>query len=386
MKEGSDRLGRLILVLGGARSGKSRYAERLAACYDTVTYLATGAVTDAEMADRIARHRAERPAHWRTVEEGYHPAAAVRDVRGVVLLDCVSFLASNHLLRDEEGCEEALMKELEALADLDADVIAVSNEVGMGVVPEHRLGRLFRDVLGRANQYLAARAEQVFVCFAGIPVDVKRLADRPADVPGDLSRRADRSAGSVEGERMSKNLGVAKDLDRGLILINTGDGKGKSTAAFGTVVRAVGQGLKPIVIQFVKGNWRTGEQKAMEILGVEMHQMGYGFMRFRPSHKTEEEHFAQMQGTFDFAREKAATGAYDLMVLDEINVAIALGGLDPAAVIRWLQAEKPTKLHVFLTGRGAPQALIEAADLVTEMRLVKHHFQAGIGAVRGLEF
>lgn len=185
---------------------------------------------------------------------------------------------------------------------------------------------------------------------------------------------------------MSENLGIAKGLERGLVLINTGDGKGKSTASFGTVARAVGQGLKPIVIQFVKGNWRTGEQKAMELLGVEMYQMGYGFIKIRPSHKSEEEHFAKMQGTFEFAKEKAATGEYDLMVLDEINVAISMGGLDPADVLRWLREEKPVGMHVILTGRGAPQLLIDAADLVTEMKLIKHHFQAGIGAVRGLEF
>jgi cob(I)alamin adenosyltransferase len=185
---------------------------------------------------------------------------------------------------------------------------------------------------------------------------------------------------------MSKNLGIAKGLERGLILVNTGDGKGKSTAAFGTVARAVGQGLKPIIIQFVKGNWRTGEQKAMEMLGVEMYQMGYGFIKIRPSHKTEEEHFARMQATFAFAREKAASGGYDLMVLDEINVAIAMGGLDSADVVRWLREEKPPKLHVILTGRGATQELIAGADLVTEMRLVKHHYEDGVGAVRGIEF
>ncbi|HEY8348140.1 MAG TPA: bifunctional adenosylcobinamide kinase/adenosylcobinamide-phosphate guanylyltransferase [Symbiobacteriaceae bacterium] len=169
-------MGKLTLILGGARSGKSRFAEALASRYDTVTYLATGVVTDPEMAERVARHRATRPAHWRTVEEPYHPAAAVRDARGVVLLDCVTFLVSNHLLRDEAGGEQAALAELEALLTLEADVIAVSNEVGMGVVPEYPLGRLFRDAVGRANQFLAARAEQVFVCFAGIPVEIKRLA------------------------------------------------------------------------------------------------------------------------------------------------------------------------------------------------------------------
>jgi len=171
-------MGVLTLVLGGARSGKSRYAERLAGRYDRVVYLATGQVTDDEMAERIARHQADRPAHWVTVEEGYAPAAALSrtDLRGaVVLLDCVSFLASNHLLQDEAGCEAALMRELAALFQLDVDLIAVSNEVGLSVVPEYKLGRLYRDLLGRANQYLASRAERVFLCFAGIPVDIKRL-------------------------------------------------------------------------------------------------------------------------------------------------------------------------------------------------------------------
>lgn len=177
-------MGKLTLVLGGARSGKSRYAEQLASRYEQVVYLATGQVTDEEMAERVRRHQADRPAHWLTVEEGYAPAAALTGVAkegGVVLLDCISFLVSNHLLRDEHGCEEAIMAELAALCALDRDIIAVSNEVGQGVVPEYKLGRQFRDLLGRANQYLAARAGQVFVCFAGIPVDVKRLA---AEVSG----------------------------------------------------------------------------------------------------------------------------------------------------------------------------------------------------------
>ncbi len=183
-----------------------------------------------------------------------------------------------------------------------------------------------------------------------------------------------------------KVTGIARNLERGLVIVNTGDGKGKSTASFGVVARAVGQGLKCLVVQFVKGNWRTGEQKAMQMLGVEMYQMGYGFIRIRPSHKTEDEHFARMQATFDFAREKAATDAYDLLVLDEACFAMSLGGLDPELVVQWLQQEKPKRLHVILTGRGAPQAIIDAADLVTEMRLVKHYYDRGLGAVRGLEF
>lgn len=171
-------MSRLTLILGGARSGKSRFAQCLAGEYGHVTYLATGVVTDAEMAERVARHRADRPAAWRTIEEPMRPAAALLEAgfdSGAVLLDCVSFLVSNHLLSDEASCEANAIAELEALCSLPVDLICVSNEVGMSVVPEHRLGRLFRDILGRANQYLAARAEHVYVCFAGLPVDVKRL-------------------------------------------------------------------------------------------------------------------------------------------------------------------------------------------------------------------
>lgn len=177
-------------------------------------------------------------------------------------------------------------------------------------------------------------------------------------------------------------------LDRGLILVNTGDGKGKSTAAFGTALRAYGQGLKVLVIQFIKGRWRTGEQRAPEFLpGLEWYQLGYGFVFVQnPSGKTEDEHAQRVRDTWRFAREKVAGGEYDLLVLDEINVAMKMGFLDPAEVVRWLRGEKPRRMHVILTGRGAPPELIDIADTVTEMRPVKHVYQQGVGAVRGIEF
>jgi len=188
----------------------------------------------------------------------------------------------------------------------------------------------------------------------------------------------------VAGKRI---LGIAKGLDRGLVLVNTGDGKGKSTAAFGTALRAVGQGMRVLVVQFIKGNWRTGEQQAPRWLpGLEWYKGGYGFVRIRRSHKTEEEHGQRAQATWAFAREKVAGDGYDLLVLDEINVAMRLGFIDPAEVAGWLTSGKPRRLHVILTGRGAPAEVVEAADTVTEMKLVKHAYQQGIGAVKGIEF
>lgn len=138
------------------------------------------------MAERIARHRAARPAHWRTVEEGLVPAGALEQALAegpadAVLLDCVTLLLSNHLLQQEEGFEARAQQELLRLLRLTRErgltLIAVSNEVGMGLVPEYPLGRLFRDAQGRLNQLLAREADQVYACFTGIAVDIKRIGE-----------------------------------------------------------------------------------------------------------------------------------------------------------------------------------------------------------------
>lgn len=178
----------LTLVLGGAKSGKSRHAEALAAAAGPrVAYVATGVATDPEMAARIAAHRARRPAAWETVEEPLAVAAAVaaRSHLDAVVVDEWGTLAANHLLRvwreeDPTGsaarAAAALQAEVQALAAAArgaAHVIVVSPEVGWSVVPPSPLGRAFRDVLGASNQELAAAASQVFVCFAGIPVRIK---------------------------------------------------------------------------------------------------------------------------------------------------------------------------------------------------------------------
>lgn len=179
--------GKLILVLGGARSGKSSYAERLAVELGGphVLYVATAQAFDDEMRARIAAHRAARPAGWRTLEAPRLAAArlaeAVEDAT-VVLLDCITLLTSNALLAlgDEPpaaAAEETVNREVSALLAAcrasAATWLVVSNEVGLGLVPPYPLGRVYRDVLGRANQRLAAAADQVLFMVAGLPLTVK---------------------------------------------------------------------------------------------------------------------------------------------------------------------------------------------------------------------
>ena len=175
------------MILGGARSGKSDYAQSLAARLSPdVLYVATATAQDDEMAKRIARHRARRPEKWSTLEAPMEVAAALRErIRGydVVLVDCLTMLASNVLLHHEEQpdlAEAALMADLEEVCTLcenaRATLIMVSNEVGMGIVPAYSLGRYYRDILGRANQRVARRADHVLLLIAGLPVDIKTLA------------------------------------------------------------------------------------------------------------------------------------------------------------------------------------------------------------------
>lgn len=177
-------MGRIVLITGGARSGKSAYAERRAAELggDAVTYVATAEALDEEMSRRIARHRAERPAAWRTLEAPRGAGAALRAATTpTVLVDCLTVLASNALLAaeadGEEEAEAAVRGEAEALLEAalsrDGATLVVTNEVGMGVHPPTSLGRWYRDALGRANLLLAARAEEVVLLVSGIPVRVK---------------------------------------------------------------------------------------------------------------------------------------------------------------------------------------------------------------------
>ncbi|WP_170550173.1 cob(I)yrinic acid a,c-diamide adenosyltransferase [Ruegeria atlantica] len=180
-----------------------------------------------------------------------------------------------------------------------------------------------------------------------------------------------------------KKVSQAVDPDRGLVLINTGKGKGKSSAAFGVVIRALGWGQKVAVVQFIKGKWKTGERRFFEERDlVTWHTMGEGFTW---DTQDRERDIAAANAAFDKARALMASGDYDLVVLDEINIALRYEYLSVDQVIDGLN-ERSDKTSVFLTGRDAPQALRDYADLVTEMTEEKHPFQAGIKAQRGVDF
>jgi len=168
----------LILILGGSRSGKSRKAVELAQPYKRKIFLATGVATDEEMRQRIARHQMERGPDWRTIEEPYEIVQTLDQAMhdfDVILLDCLTFWLSNLLLQEED--KNTIPDELSRLTALlrrrEAAFIIVSNEVGMGVVPERSLGRRFRDHAGFANQRIAAIADVVILMVAGHPVQVK---------------------------------------------------------------------------------------------------------------------------------------------------------------------------------------------------------------------
>ena len=170
---------KLILVLGGARAGKSTFAMRLAkelAGEHSVTFIATAQALDDDMAQRISRHQQERPQTWSTIEEPYHLDRALITVpdSSVVLVDCLTLFVSNWLLRGEDRkLPEICQSLLTAVQSQNQTVICVSNEVGLGIVPETPLGRTFRDLLGRINQQFAAAADEVYLLVAGLPLRLK---------------------------------------------------------------------------------------------------------------------------------------------------------------------------------------------------------------------
>ncbi len=177
---------------------------------------------------------------------------------------------------------------------------------------------------------------------------------------------------------------AGKTLEKGLLIVHTGPGKGKSTAAFGLLLRAIGRGQKCAVVQFIKGAWSTGEKIALERFDdlVEWHALGEGFTW---ETQDRERDIAACQRAWDKACELMADPKLSLLVLDELNIALRYEYLPLDDVIATLRGRRP-ELHVVVTGRNAKDPMIEAADLVTEMTLVKHHFAAGVKAQEGIEF
>ena len=177
-----------------------------------------------------------------------------------------------------------------------------------------------------------------------------------------------------------------EEKTRGLLIVHTGNGKGKTTCALGLMMRAVGQGLRCCMIQFMKSrNDRYGEHESAEKLGIEIHTMGDGFTW---DTKNPERDRQTARETWNLCVEKLKTGDYDLLVFDELVYVLSYDMLPVDEVLSEIRVARETQpaLHVIVTGRDAPKELIEAADLVTEMIEVKHPFQAGIRAQRGIEF
>ena len=183
-------------------------------------------------------------------------------------------------------------------------------------------------------------------------------------------------------DKMMKN----KNIEKGLIIVNTGKGKGKSSAAFGMILRCISHDMKCAVVQFIKGSWDTGERRIIEqnFSGLcSFYAMGEGFTW---ETQDKERDIFMAEKAWSKAKELIAGTNNTMVLLDEINIALRYDYLDIDEIVDFLLHEKPLMTHVVLTGRNAKDELIEAADLVTEMSLIKHPFRDGIKAQKGIEF
>ncbi len=175
-----------------------------------------------------------------------------------------------------------------------------------------------------------------------------------------------------------------RDKRRGLIVVNTGDGKGKSSSAFGMMFRAAGWGMKVCVIQFIKGKWKTGEQKAaMKFDNIEWHAPGDGFTW---DTKNPEQDIRTSREIWALCKQKLRSHEFDMLVFDEISYCVSYGWISGTEVAELLREERPEWMHVIVTGRDAAEEVIEVAHTVTDMRVVKHAFNEGIKAAQGIEF
>jgi cob(I)alamin adenosyltransferase len=209
----------------------------------------------------------------------------------------------------------------------------------------------------------------------------------PQDDDEALKDEAHRARMIALKRKQDEEVAQRKDK-KGLLLVHTGDGKGKSTAAFGLAMRAAGHGLPVAVVQFTKGSWKTGEGLALKRFAeIDHFIVGDGFTWNTQDRQADmraaREGFALVERLIESCRGSAPK--YKLLVLDELNIVVDYGYLPVSLVIQTLQG-RPPDLHVCVTGRGAPPELIEIADTVTEMRMIKHAYDAGIKAQRGVEF
>jgi cob(I)alamin adenosyltransferase len=196
---------------------------------------------------------------------------------------------------------------------------------------------------------------------------------------------ADRHKAKMARRKAVQDAEVAeKTIEKGLLIVHTGPGKGKSTAAFGLALRMLGHGRRVGVVQFIKGAWSTGERDALAAFGdrVVWHTMGEGFTW---ETQDRDRDVAAAERGWAKAAALMEDRTIGLLILDELNIALRYGYLDLAATVAALAARRPD-LHVVVTGRNAKPELVDAADLVTEMTLAKHHFAAGVKAQPGIEF
>jgi cob(I)alamin adenosyltransferase len=205
-----------------------------------------------------------------------------------------------------------------------------------------------------------------------------------------MNKRVDDTEAERHRAKMAKRKAVQdaevadKKIEKGLLMVHTGTGKGKSTAAFGLALRMLGRGKRVGVVQFIKGAWQSAERDALETFGdqVSWHTMGEGFTWDTQDLKRD---IAAAERAWAKAQELMADPTLALLILDELNIALRYDYLDLKSVIATLGARRPD-LHIVITGRNAKPELVAAADLVTDMSLVKHHFAAGVKAQPGIEF
>lgn len=176
-------------------------------------------------------------------------------------------------------------------------------------------------------------------------------------------------------------------MNKGLVIVFTGNGKGKTTSALGVALRACGHNMKVAMLQFIKGSWHYGELDSVKKLSpnFELIPLGKGFVGIVDDKLPREEHIKAAKEALAIAKEKITSGRYRIVILDEINVAVRLNLIDIQDLLDLIKA-KPKELHLIITGRGADPKLVEAADLVTEMREIKHPYQKGITAQRGIDY